>query len=68
MKLTRTSLIFFFVIISIQNMYKKNLNTKYLKVPVKISSVKSAVFIKDAMFLFFSIEKKMARILHVVEI
>lgn len=45
----------------------KNLNTKYFKVPVKISSVKSAVFIKDAMFVFFDREK-MARILHVVEI
>lgn len=38
-------------------MYKKDLNTKYLKVPVKISSVKSAVFIKDAMFFFFDREK-----------
>lgn len=33
-------------------MYKNDLNTKYWKVPVKISTVKSAVFIKDAMFFF----------------
>lgn len=50
-------------------MYKNDLKTKYLKVPVKISTVKSAVFIKDAMVLFVFLDwEKMARVLHVVEI